>query len=220
MTKAQVVEYRTASVIQNYFGISTSSLRRWSNTKLIKCLRYGQTGKRLYHFPDVERDNKKTEKILYCRVSSTHQKEDLQRQIQDLSEYYPDHIVISAGLNFKRKGLWQSHEPTATLLDKTFAGLVQEVIVLHKDRLCRYGIEILEFIFQKFGTKFVVHSQETKVDDTKDLADDLLAITTIFVARHNGRRSAANRRRRTKESGTKSDKNTTLSDQRTTNDSI
>jgi predicted site-specific integrase-resolvase len=153
MIKTYVVEYQTASDLQRYFGISTSSLRRWSlqtnNKKFIRCLRYGQTGKRLsfhktfgFHYQDVrrhlglassEKDHKKTEKIVYCRVakrslksSSAHQKEDLQRQIQDLSEYYPDHIVISdiaSGLNFKRKGL-------QTLLDKTVAGLVQEVVVI------------------------------------------------------------------------------------------
>jgi predicted site-specific integrase-resolvase len=148
---------------------------------------------------------KKKKKFVYCRVSSSHQKEDLQRQIQDLSSEYPEHTVISdigSGLNFKRKGL-------LAILDKTLDGLVEEIVIMHKDRLCRYGIEILEFIFKKFGTKLVVFGRESEINDTRELADDLLAITTIFVARHNGRRSAINRRRRKEQS--KSNQDSTVS---------
>jgi len=139
-----------------------------------------------------EKDEHKTENIIYARVSSVHQQEDLQRQIQDLRTAYPNHTVLSdvgSGLNFKRKGL-------QTLLERVLRGVVQEVVVMHKDRLCRYGVELLEFVFKETGTKFVVHGQDEEANDTRELADDLLAITTVFVARHNGRRSAANRRRR------------------------
>ena len=67
-------------------------------------------------------------------------KEDLQRQIQDLQEAYPQHIVLSdvgSGLNLKRKG-------PLSLLERVLLGVVQEVVVLHKDRLCRYGTELME----------------------------------------------------------------------------
>ena len=77
--------------------------------------------------------------------------------------------------------------------------MVQEVVVAHKDRLCRYGAELLEFIFKRFGTKLVVHSHTAggyHENPTREPADDLLAVTTVFVARHNGRRSAENRRKR------------------------
>ena len=221
-------EYQSATRIKSHFGVSSSSLRRWAQASQIRCLRFGGAGKRLYHFHDIQKylgaeskssdHGQKTQKIIYCRVSSAHQKEDLQRQIQDLSGHYPQHIIISdiaSGLNFKRKGL-------QTLLDKTFEGLVQEVVVLHKDRLCRYGIEILEYIFQKSGTRFLVHGQETQEpkDDTQELAEDLLAITNVFVARHNGRRSATNRRMRRKESGIQSNQDTLIPNQKTTSDSL
>jgi predicted site-specific integrase-resolvase len=108
--------FRTASVIHKKYGISRASLRRWSDKNIIRCIRCGQGGKRLYHFQDVQRylgvesskDDKKTEKIIYCRVSSAHQKEDLQRQIDDLSRKYPEHTVISdigSGLD-KVSNLW------------------------------------------------------------------------------------------------------------------
>ena len=70
-------------------------------------------------------------KIIYARVSSNHQKEDLQRQIQDLQTAYPTHKLIrdiGSGLNYKRKGFQR-------LLEFVHQGTVEEIVVTHKDRL-------------------------------------------------------------------------------------
>lgn len=73
-------------------------------------------------------------------------------------------------------------------------------MVAHRDRLCRFGIELVEQLFRKAGTRLVVHEHAHDVldhpDRTAELAEDLIAITTAFVARHHGQRSAANRRER------------------------
>jgi hypothetical protein len=92
----------------------------------------------LYHTADLHRhlgvtkeasdqEERQTEKIIYTRVSSSRQKEDLQRQIQDLQTAFPEHSVISdtgSGLNFKRKGL-------SSLLDRVLQGLVKEAVARH-----------------------------------------------------------------------------------------
>ena len=194
--------YQTGASIQKKYEVSGATLRRWADSGILRYVRYGGKGMRLYHIDDLQKhlgtseevsDARKTKKIIYARVSSAHQKADLQRQIQDLWAEFPDHEVISdvgSGLNFKRRGL-------ATLLEQVNEGLVQEIVVMHKDRLCRYGYELLEFIFKKAGTKCVVHDKNSTTPNAeRELADDLLAITTVFVARHNGQRSAENRRRR------------------------
>lgn len=129
--------------------------------------------------------------MCYARVSSHHQAEDLQRQISDLQQAYPHHEVISdicSGLNFKRKGF-------TTLLERMYSGEIDEVVVMHRDRLCRYGIEFVQWLFNKKQVRLVVHGQ-SEASETRELADDLLAITNVFVARHNGRRAAANKRAR------------------------
>ena len=78
--------------------------------------------------------------------------------------------------------------------------MVDEVVVLYRDRLARIGCDLLEFIFAKVGTKLVVHgANEGEAPDKHDLADDLLAVTTLFVASYNGRRDAENKKRRRKE---------------------
>lgn len=72
--------------------------------------------------------------------------------------------------------------------------MVKEVVVMHKDRLCRYGTELVDFMSKKTGTRILVCGQH-ETTSTQELADDLLAIATVFVARNNGQRSAANRKR-------------------------
>lgn len=163
---------------------------------------HGDTGKRLYLTSDIEQKlgicsdvgesaGCSGERILYARVSSSKQKEDLERQINDLRQSYSEHdrIIhdIGSGANFKRRGL-------RSLLERVYEGMVREVVVMHLDRLSRIGSEILVDIFKKFGTKLVVHC-EGKEDET-DKHDDLISIITLFVASHNGRRAAENKKRR------------------------
>ncbi|CAG8723819.1 1168_t:CDS:2, partial [Dentiscutata heterogama] len=130
-------------------------------------------------------------KICYARVSSDKQKEDLDRQCEHLREKYPDHELIKdigSGLNWKRKGF-------TSILERSFH---DEVVVARKDRLCRFAYELVEWIFGKNDTKILVLGSDVNVDDTEsgELAEDLLSIVTIFTARHNGLRSAQNRKRR------------------------
>ena len=80
-------------------------------------------------------------------------------------------------------------------MEQVLNGVVSEVA--HTDRLARLGCDILEFIFTKVGTKLVVRGDHE--EDEHDLASDLIAVTTLFVASYNGRRSAENRKRRRQE---------------------
>ena len=72
--------------------------------------------------------------------------------------------------------------------------MVGEVVVMHRDRLARIGQELLDGIFKKFGVRFVVHRQSE--DNEEGKSDELMSIITLlFVASHNGKRAAANKRR-------------------------
>jgi predicted site-specific integrase-resolvase len=160
---------------------------------------HGDTGDRRYLVADVKCQfgikvsDDHGQRILYARVSSAKQKEDLERQCSDLLKLYPEHTIllkdVGSGVNFKRRGL-------QALLDRVYKGVVKEVVVMHKDRLARIGCELLEFTFEKFGTKLVVHSQS---QDDSDEHDDLMSIISVFVASHHGKRGAENRKRRREE---------------------
>jgi len=230
-------KYISASKIIATFSVSNGTLVKWANEGRVVCKRM-PGGKRLYAESDIHRifgdtntpsENGQTEStdaepekihICYARVSSQHQKQDLSRQVRHLQEAYPQHQLIQdigSGLNFKRKGLIR-------LLEQVHAGVVATVVVQHRDRLCRYGLELVEWIFSQTGTKLVVHSElpqsttpaaaataassdgngggrgaesdEPERSQREEFADDIMSIITFVVARNNNRRSAENRRER------------------------
>lgn len=193
-------KYISPFKIKKKFDITSNTLRSWANEGKIRCIRVRDgKGKRIYSVEDVEKlfgqPILHTGKICcYARVSSDHQKEDLVRQVELLQKTYPGAEIITdigSGLNFKRKGF-------QTLLERVHSRDFKTVVVTYKDRLCRFGSEIVEFIFKKSDTELVVLNQlpGSPKSETTELAEDLLSITTVFVARNNGNRSANFRRQR------------------------
>src|SRR5690606_21019018 len=109
----------------------------------------------------------------YCRVSSHKQKDDLDRQKEFMRKQYPNHEIvfdIGSGINFKRKQfLW--------LLEQASIGNVKEVVVAHRDRLCRFGFELIEWFFTKHNVKLMV-LDDSKSSPQQELVTDLLSIIT------------------------------------------
>ncbi len=128
------------------------------------------------------------EKLCYCRVSSPGQRDDLERQIQSMRSMFPNHRIVSdvgSGINFKRKGL-------RTILERSSKGLVEEVVVAYRDRLCRFAFELLQWVFHCHGVKLVVCNEtldaQGSANKHSELTEDLLAIINVFSCRVNGRR--------------------------------
>ncbi len=183
--------FQPASKIRKTYEVSRSTLALWGDRDRIRVRRLGDGGKRLYHVRDIERElgetrpDREKKKVIYARVSSSKQSEDLRRQVETLQSSYPEHETykdIGSGLNFKRKRF-------EALLEQIHLGNVQEVVVSYRDRICRYGFELFESVCRFNGTKIVVHNSPEGKDCQQELADDLLAICKFFVARNNGRRS-------------------------------
>jgi len=211
MSSASKPTYVAARAIQRQYAVSDAALRRWANGGVVSVVRC-PGGKRLYNLADVQamfgEDSKgrggplvAKAKVIYARVSSDKQREDLQRQIHDLQQRYPDHELIqdiASGIHFCRKGF-------LSLLERVYGGSVEEVVVSHRDRLCRFAFELVEWIFAKHAVKLVVLNQadlSTEHDAgnrQQELAEDLLSVVNVFVARNNGLRAAANRRKRASE---------------------
>lgn len=192
--------YRPGKYFSNKYGINISTLRNWADSGSIRHFRVGpKDGRRRYHVGDVlskfnvPREQKRLH-VLYARVSSIKQKEDLGRQIEQLKQLYPNHdrVIsdIGSGVNFKRRGM-------QTLLELVCDGLVEKITILYKDRLARIGYEIFEQICTKFGTVITVHNESEKDQDGEH--DDLVAIITCFVASHHGKRASINRKRKHRE---------------------
>jgi putative resolvase len=205
--------YRGGKHFCEAFGVSASTLRRWAERPDVRVLRH-PGGKRLYHVGDIARvvgaggENRgegegngsrvQGEGVIYARVSSAKQRDDLDRQVAELQQAYPQHRVfrdVASGVNFKRPGL-------RALLDRVDQGLVREVVVMHRDRLARLAADLLEWLLERKACRLVVHRPSGRaVSDAQELAEDLLAVTTVFVASHHGKRAAEGRRRRREAAG-------------------
>ena len=134
--------------------------------------------------PDKEKEDEKRS-ICYCRVSTASQKEDLERQVKYFKFKYPTHEVIQdigSGINFKRKGL-------NSILDSAIKGNIKEVVVTHKDRLCRFGFELVNKIIQEYSNGEIVVLDQQETSPEKELVNDLVSIITVFSSRLYGLRS-------------------------------
>ena len=159
------------------FGCSIVTLRRWeAEGKLTSVRTHGNH--RRYIDPSINSSEPpviERKHYAYCRVSSSKQKDDLERQKQAMQETHPDHEIITdigSGLNFKRKGLLR-------LVDSILRGHVKEVVIAHRDRLCRFGFELLQWLCDRSNTDLVVKNQEVRTA-SEELSDDLMAIVHVI----------------------------------------
>lgn len=163
-------------------GVHPNALRKWADEGKIPYIR-NPAGQRLYDVDAFVRAGKLRAGVVYARVSSKKQRDDLGRQVAYLKQRYPNHEVvedIGSGLNFKRKGL-------QNILERAHRGDVSEVVVAHKDRLCRFGFDLLEFVLGQNNCKLVV-LDDTQASPQQELVQDLLNIVHVFSCRLHGLR--------------------------------
>lgn len=199
--------YLPPGKIRELYDVCNSTLRSWAKDGKITAIRI--PGGKQKHLSDIERylgvkNPQRQHSVVYARVSSAKQKEDLRKQVEDLKRRYRNHKVVTdvaSGLNFRRKGL-------QTILEQAIKGHLHEVVVLHRDRLCRLAFPLVESILEKAGTQLVVLGDADHSTPEEELAEDLLAVTTVFMAQSNGLRAAKNRKRRREEAtGNEEEKN-------------
>ena len=125
--------------------------------------------------------------VCYCRVGYAKQRDDLNRQVEYMQSRYSDAEVITdigSGLNFKRRGL-------LSLLDRLHRGEKLTLVVAYRDRLARFGAELIERCIEQNGSKLVVLKRVTH-SPQEELAEDILTILTVFSARLQGLRRYSN----------------------------
>jgi putative resolvase len=175
-------------------GVTPQTLRNWSNEGYIEAI-VGKGGhrrfkwseiKRLLHLTDPQDSAKNC--VIYCRVSTTIQRENLKRQRARLETYavangysiekiYED---IASGMNFKRKGLLK-------VLNYCQTYAIKAVIIEFKDRLARFGVELIQAMLTSFGTELVIVNR-VESDYKQEIIDDMIAIIVHFSSRLYGKR--------------------------------
>src|SRR5438876_2600167 len=189
--------YRIGQAAQ-LLGVSASTLRRWEREGKISSHR--TEGKhRLYRLSQFNisktkqsiRDRKT---IAYARVSSHDQKADLERQKKVLEMYCASHgwkfelvTDLGSGMNYYKKGLKK-------LLNAILEGNVGRLVLTHKDRLLRFGAELIFALCEAREVEVVIINSGAEVTFEEELAKDVLEIITVFSARLYGSRSRKNQK--------------------------
>lgn len=187
--------FKTMQRITKTYGISSDILRRWEKQGHIKSARTpGNT--RMFRITDIEqmlsidRNNDNRKRYIYCRVSSSKQRDDLLRQRKFLEQKYPTYDIIEdigSGINFTRKGIKK-------ILDEAMQGNIEEIVISYKDRLTRFGFELFEYIIQQNGGKITVINNEEFKSCEQELSEDLLSIIHVFNCKQMGKRRYSNKK--------------------------
>jgi len=182
-------------------GVSIITLRRWDSEGKLPSIKT-QGGHRRYDISKLKpelvhkytllNDNRKT--IAYARVSSHDQKSDLERQKQVLELFCSQNgwtfeIIsdLGSGMNYHKKGLTK-------LLNDILADRIGRLVLTHKDRLLRFGAELVFSICEAKNVEVVIINKGDETTFEEELATDVLEIITVFSARLYGARSKKNKK--------------------------
>ena len=179
-------------------GVSRDTLRRWEKNGKIKVERTLK-GHRRYNLatllgasPRKIAEDKKT--VIYARVSSHDQKEDLTRQVKVLESFcaangWTYNVIedLGSGLNYNKKGLRR-------LIRDICLGHIDRLVITHKDRLLRFGSELVFSLCEHFGVEITILNKTETSNFEEDLVQDVLEIITVFSSRLYGARSRKNKK--------------------------
>ena len=175
-------------------GVSISTLRTWDKTGYLKPAKVLDNGYRYYSdeqidkYLNVDSDIDDRKIVLYARVSTKKQMDDLGRQIENLKTYaytkgYSFELItdIGSGLNYKKEGLKK-------LIRMVCNKEIKKLVILYKDRLVRFGFELIEEVCRINDVEIEI-IDNTTVSKEQELTDDLIQIITVFANRLYGSRS-------------------------------
>ena len=186
------MEFMSIGKFAKAVGVTTTTLRRMHESGELIPAHITKGGTRYYstaqlkQLHDVSKEEKRV--IGYCRVSTSSPKDDLETQISNIKTYmyakgYSFEMItdIDSGINYKRKGLQE-------LIKKINHQEISKVVILYKDRLMRFGYELIEYLCEinNIEIEIVDHTEQSK---EQELTDDLIQIITVFANRLYGQRS-------------------------------
>ena len=194
------IEFVSGKEASRILGVHQRTLYQWDKKGEIETIRT-LGNKRLYNVKKYlqghikvtnlcenldELDNKEEKlNICYVRVSTTGQKDDLERQKKLMECKFPDYLIIEdigSGLNLNKRGINK-------IIHLGIKGKINELVVAHKDRLTRFGYELIEEIIKKYSNgKITILNKSQEISQEEELVKDVMAILNVYVAKMNGLR--------------------------------
>ena len=189
------MKYYSSKTVTQMLGVTAQTLRNWDKEGKLKPSYVKSNGYRYYSEDSIlsytqERKTKKNLNVIgYARVSSKKQSDDLERQVNNIKTYldskYTDYEIITdigSGINYTKPGLKK-------LIEKINKKEVDLIVVLYKDRLLRFGFELVEYFAELNNVKIEVLDKIDKNQD-QELVEDLVQIVTVFSCKIQGKRKA------------------------------
>ena len=187
MNTSNITNYKPKDFAE-LLGVSVKTLQRWDREGTLKANRT-PTDRRYYtydqylQFKGINIENDKRQVVIYARVSTRNQKDDLQNQVAFLRQFCNAKGIIidqciedyGSGLNYNRKK-WNK------LLDEVMEQKIKTIIVTHKDRFIRFGYDWFEKFCTKFNTTIVVVNNE-ELSPQEELVQDIVSILHVFSCR-------------------------------------
>lgn len=192
------MKYYSIHEFSKLIGRTPQTLRNWDNSGRLTPHHTGANGYRCYSHDQLNQvlgitDAQPRKVIGYCRVSSNKQKDDLERQVQNMERFlasqYPNYEIvqdIGSGINYTKRGL-------RILLRKICNREVEKVVVFYKDRLLRFGFELVEYVANINGCEIEVVDSTEKTEQ-QELVEDLVQIITVFSCKLQGKRANKTRK--------------------------
>jgi len=193
-----MTKFLTIHEAADLLGVSPQTLRRWERAGKITCAHRTEGNQRRYdrNLLTLEKTNSLKSKpaLAYARVSCHDQKADLERQENMLSLFcaskgWTFEILsdLGSGMNYHKRGLKQ-------LISEILSENISRLVLTHKDRLLRFGSELIFAICEEKGIEIVIINQGKEPSFEEELASDVLEIITVFSARLYGSRSHKNKK--------------------------
>ena len=173
-------------------GVSIVTIRRWERLGKIKLASRTLGNHRRFNINEFKHNNSEAKTVIYARVSSHDQLKDLQTQVDVLVNYckneHLENLLIlkdlGSGLNYKKKGL-------NILIDMLLNKQIKTLVINHKDRLLRFGSEIIFKLCYQFNVK-VICLNVADTDFNHNLCADVIELMTVFCAKLYGSREHKN----------------------------
>lgn len=196
MNTSNITNYKPKDFAE-LLGVSVKTLQRWDRDGILKANRT-PTNRRYYtydqylQFKGIKTENDIRDTVIYARVSTRNQKDDLQNQVEFLKQFCNAKGIIvnqciedfGSGLNYNRKK-WNR------LLDEVMANKIKTIVISNKDRFIRFGYDWFEKFCEKFNTKIIIVNNET-LSPNEELVQDIISILHVFSCRLYGLRKYKN----------------------------
>lgn len=196
MNMSNITNYKPKD-FDELLGVSVKTLQRWDRDGIWKANRT-PTDRRYYtydqylQFKGIKTKNDRRDIVIYARVSTRNQKDDLQNEVDFLKQFCNAKGMIvnqciedfGSGLNYNRKK-WNK------LFDDVMRNRIKTIIIMNKDRFIRFGYDWFEKFCEKFNAKIIIVKNET-LSPKEELVQDMIAILHVFRCRLYGLRKYKN----------------------------